>query len=137
MLDDWGWSGNASRESVANEATPSPNGTTFLSASVHRFADAESAADALVFFSDQVTFAQGLQEVEPPAIGERARLLTGSPDGVPLAVLYVQQGSMLYRMGGSTSSAEDDPTKRREVDWGEQEHGRQRHGMCALRPSSG
>ena len=52
-----------------------PGGTTFLNVSVHRFADAESAANAMVFFSDQVIFGQGLQEVEPPAVGETARLL--------------------------------------------------------------
>jgi hypothetical protein len=110
LLEDWGWSGNAFREYVADASGVVPGGTTFLNVSVHRFADAESAANAMVFFSDQVIFGQGLQEVEPPAVGESARLLVGAPEGVPLAVLYAQEGPIMYRIGGSTSSAEGDPT---------------------------
>ena len=110
LLDDWGWSGNAFRDFIADETRRPPGGTTFLNVSVHRFADAESAANAMVFFSDQVIFGQGLQEVEPPAIGESARLLVGAPDGVPLSVLYAQEGPIMYRIGGSTASADGDPT---------------------------
>lgn len=110
LLDDWGWSGNAFRDFIADDTAVPPGGTTFLNVSVHRFADAESAANAMVFFSDQVVFGQGLQEVEPPAIGESARLLKGAPDGVPLTVLYAQQGPIMYRIGGSTKSPDSDPT---------------------------
>ena len=110
LLDDWGWSGNAFREFIADEANPSPNGTTFMNISVHRFADPASAANAMVYFSDFVIFEQGLQEVEAPAIGESARLLVGAPAGVPLAVLYAQDGPIMYRIGGSSSNAESDPS---------------------------
>jgi hypothetical protein len=107
LLDDWGWSGNAYRDFVAPEGGEAPpSGTTLINVSVHRFADAESAANALVFFSDQVIFGQGLQEVEPPAIGKSARLLLGAP----VAVLYVQDGPIMYRFGGSSGSAEIDPS---------------------------
>ena len=110
LLEDWGWSGNAFRDFIVAEGAAVPGGTTFLNVSVHRFADAEAAANALIFFSDQVIFTQGLQEVEPPAIGESARLLMGAPDGVPLAVLYAQDGPIMYRIGASTSSDEGDPS---------------------------
>jgi hypothetical protein len=110
LLDDWGWSGNAFREYIAAEDAVAAGGTTYLNVSVHRFSDAESAANALVFFSDQVVLQQGLQEVEAPAVGETARLLFGSPDGVPLAVLYAQDGPILYRIGGSTNALESDPS---------------------------
>lgn len=110
LLDDWGWSGNAYRDFVADETAPSPNGTTFLNFSVHRFADPESAADALVVFSDQVIFGQGLQEVDSPAIGESARLLVGESEGVILTVLYAQQGPIMYRIGGSATGGSGDPT---------------------------
>src|ERR687898_1226344 len=110
LLDDWGWSGNAFRDFIADDTAVAPGGTTFLNVSVHRFADAEAAYNAMVCFSDQVVFGQGLQEVEPPAIGESARLLRGAPDGVPLTVLYAQQGPIMYRVGGSTESPEGDPT---------------------------
>lgn len=111
LLDDWGWSGNAFRDYVLpQDAEPGPSGTTFLNVSVHRFADAESAANALIFFSDQVVISQGLQDVEAPAIGGSARLLVGAPDGVPLTILYVQDGPIMYRMGGSSANADSDPT---------------------------
>lgn len=111
LLDDWGWSGNAYREFVLpQDAEPGPTGTTFLNISVHRFADAESAANALTYFADYVVINQGLQDQEPPAIGESARLLTGAPGDVPLTVLYVQDGPIMYRIGGSTQVAEADPT---------------------------
>lgn len=110
LLDDWGWSGNAFRDFIADEDAPPQSGTTFLNVSVHRFADPESAANAMVFFSDQVIFGQGLEEVEPPAIGESARLLRGAPDGVPLSVLYAQAGPIMYRIGGSTETPDGDPT---------------------------
>jgi hypothetical protein len=110
LLDDWGWSGNAFRDFIADDSAVLPGGTTFLNVSVHRFADPESAANAMIFFSDQVIFVQGLEEVEPPAIGESARLLRGAPDGVPLSVLYAQQGPIMYRIGGSTESPDGDPT---------------------------
>jgi hypothetical protein len=110
LLDDWGWSGNAFRDFIADEEAPPASGTTFLNVSVHRFADPEAAANALIVFSDKVIVDQGLQEVEPPAVGESARLLQGAPDGVPLSILYAQQGPIMYRIGGSTNSPDSDPT---------------------------
>ena len=111
LLDDWGWSSNAYRDFIADEDAPTQGGTTFLQASVHRFADAEAAANAMVFFSDQVIFGQGLEEADPPAIGESARLLKGAPDGVPLAVLYVQDGPFFFRIGASSDSVDGDPAE--------------------------
>src|SRR5215217_848777 len=110
LLDDWGWSGNAFRDFIADEDVPPESGTSFLNVSVHRFADPEAAANALIVFSDKVIVDQGLEEVEPPAIGESARLLQGAPDGVPLSILYAQQGPIMYRIGGSTNSPDSDPT---------------------------
>src|SRR5215218_5219866 len=109
LLDDWGWSGNAFRDYIADKDAPPESGTTFLNVSVHRFADAESAANALIVFSDEVILSQGLQEVEPPAIGESARLLTGEANDVALSVLYAQQGPIMYRIGGSAPVGSGDP----------------------------
>jgi hypothetical protein len=110
LLDDWGWSGNAHRDFIADETAVAAGGSTFLNVSVHRFADPESAANAMVFFSDQVIFGQGLQEVEAPAIGESARLLVGPSGDAMLAVLYAQQGPIMYRIGGSAPATIGDPT---------------------------
>ncbi|MFT4040539.1 MAG: PQQ-binding-like beta-propeller repeat protein [Thermomicrobiales bacterium] len=111
LLDDWGWSGNAYREFVLpQDAKPGPTGTTFLNVSVHRLSNAKSAAEALTYWADYVVINQGLQDQEPPAIGESARLLTGTPGDVPLTVLYVQNGPFVYRIGGSTQVADAHPT---------------------------
>lgn len=107
LLDGWGWSGNAFREFAADEANAAPGAMTYLNVSVHRFADAESAANALTFFSDQVIYGQGLLEVDAPTVGEAARLLVGAP----VAVLYVQNGPILYRFGASSAGADSDPSQ--------------------------
>ena len=62
--------------------------------SVHRFANADGASEALTALSDIVVSAQGLQDVETPAIGDQARGLAGPGDGVNLYVLYVQDGNI-------------------------------------------
>ena len=110
LLDEWGWSGNAFRDYIADVEAPPPTGTSFLNASVHRFADAASANNAMIVFSDYVIFTQGLQTADAPAIGDDAVLLVGAPDGIPLAVVYAQEGPILYRIGGSSSAAGGDPT---------------------------
>ena len=110
LLDDWGWSGNAFRDFIADDEAPPPTGTSFLNVSVHRFADADSAANALTVFSDYVIITQGLQTVEAPAIGDNALLLVGAPEGLPIAVLYAQQGPIMYRIGGSSGIDTGDPT---------------------------
>ena len=109
LLDDWGWEGNAFRDfSLAEEADP---GTTiFYSASVHRFADPESAENALTYFSDYVVALQGLEDIEVEPVGEAVRALTGAPEGVAFSVLYVRDGSLMYRIAGSSNTAEADPT---------------------------
>ncbi len=109
-LDDWGWSGNAYRNFTADPSAANPGALNSLNVSVHRFSDAESAANALVFYSDQVILGQGLEEVEPPAVGDSARLLKGAPEGLPLTVLYVQAGPIMYRIGASAVAADGDPT---------------------------
>jgi hypothetical protein len=112
LLDDWGWSGNVFRDFVLPQDTePGPSGTTFLNVSVHRFADAESAALALVYFASQAAANQGLRSTVPPMLGENPRLMLGTPDGVPVVVFYVQEGPIVYRIGGSSANTNSDPTE--------------------------
>ena len=110
LLDDWGWQGNSFRDFLlGEEEAPAPGTTIFYSASVHRFADPESAEKALTYFSDIVA-AQGLEDVEVEPVGETVRALTGAPDGVAFTVLYVRDGSLMFRIAGSSNVAEADPT---------------------------
>lgn len=102
QLTSWRWRENFYREMTRSDPASVPDETTFISVSVHRFANAEGASESLTALSDIVVEAQGLQEVETPPIGELARGLAGPGDGVNLYVLYVQDGKYLLRLGGSS-----------------------------------
>lgn len=109
-LETWGWTGNAQR--VFSPSDPGALGaeaTTFLSASVHGFATPEAAAEALPFFSD-ILVDGGWAEVEAPDLGDAARMLqTVNEDGSTNVALYIQDGTVLYRIGGSSTGG--DPTQ--------------------------
>lgn len=102
LLTSWRWRENFYRDLNRSDAESVPNEATFINVSVHRFANAEGASEALTALSDIVVSAQGLQDVETPAIGDQARGLAGPGDGVNLYVLYVQDGKYLIRIGGSS-----------------------------------
>jgi len=109
-LETWGWTGNAQRVfSPSDPEAIAADATTFLSASVHGFATPEAAAEALPFFSD-ILVDGGWEEVEAPDLGDAARMLqTVNEDGSTNVALYIQEGTVLYRIGGS--SIEGDPTQ--------------------------
>lgn len=111
LLDAWGWSGNVFQDfALSDEGESDSGGMVFLNISLHRFADAEAADSALNYFSDYAATAIGLRDRDAPAIGESRRMLVGSPDGVPLTLIYVQRDEFLYRIGGSSADAAGDPT---------------------------
>jgi len=111
LLDDWGWDGNVVRIFVSPEPDSLPAGsTTYLDVSIHRFADADAASQALTYFSDQVVALQGLEDVETGPIGDESRVLQGIPEGVVVTVGYFQVGVDLIRIGGSSNSDQGDPT---------------------------
>ena len=109
-LETWGWSGNVERSFNASDpAAIGAEATAFLSVSAHGFATPEAAAEALPFFSDILVEGSGYQEVEAPALGDLARLLqVTNEDGSTNVALYVQDGTVLYRVGAS--SVAGDPT---------------------------
>jgi hypothetical protein len=108
LLTGWRWRENYYVDLNRNDAAPED--ASFINVSVHRFANAEGAAESLTELSDIVVNVQGLQEVETPAIGELARGLAGPGDGVNLYVLYVQDGKYLIRIGGSSAAGDPAPT---------------------------
>jgi hypothetical protein len=110
LLTGWRWRENFYRDLNRNDAADAPDDASFINVSVHRFANAEGAAEALTALSNIVVEVQGLQEVETPAIGELARGLAGPGDGVNLYVLYVQDGKYLIRLGGSSATGDPAPT---------------------------
>lgn len=107
-LADWGWTANVSR--AFNNTAPSDGTTDALLASLHGFKDAPSAAAALTFYADYLA-STGASDVDPPALGESARMLTSTDENGNVSVsLYVQQGPVLYRFWG-VASAGGDPTQ--------------------------
>lgn len=106
LLTSWRWRDNFYRDLTRIDPASFPNETTYINVSVHRFANADGAAEALTALSDIVVEIQGLQEVETPVMGELARGLSGPGDGVNLYVLYVQDGKYLIRIGGSSATGD-------------------------------
>jgi hypothetical protein len=107
-LTDWGWTGNVERQfSVADPATADSATTTYLAVSVHGFANPEAAAESLPFFSDILVNTAGYTEGESPDLGDAARLLTmTTEEGETNATLYIQDGSVLYRILGFSTAGD-------------------------------
>jgi hypothetical protein len=110
-LKTWGWSGNATRSfSAADPTALDPGATSNVVVSVHGFNSPESAQAALTFFSDVLVNSNGYEEIEAPALGDKARLLRiPNEDGTMNVALYVTKGNVLYRIGGSATVG-GDPT---------------------------
>jgi len=106
LLTSWRWRENFYRDLTRVDPASYPDETTYINVSIHRFANAEGAAESLVALSDVVVDVQGLQEIETPVIGDLARGLSGPGDGVNLYVLYVQDGKYLIRLGGSSATGD-------------------------------
>lgn len=97
-LDNWGWTANVERTFI--NPAPEAGATSSITVSLHGFQDPQSAAEALPFFAD-ILLNIGYEDIEPPPLGENARLLTQpQEDGGVIVALYVQDGPVLYRFGG-------------------------------------
>lgn len=108
-LANWGWTANVERSfTAADPASLAPDATTNLTASLHGFATDQAAAEALTFYSD-ILLGLGYEEVEVGDIGATNRMLVQpQEDGGTTVALYVQQGPVLYRIGGYSPGG--DPT---------------------------
>lgn len=111
-LTDWGWTGNVERQFLAGDLEAAdPATTTVITVSIHGFANPEAAAEALPFFSDILVTSNGYADADAPELadlGDGARLLTQTAEEGQNVALYVQDGSVMYRLGGF--SAAGDPT---------------------------
>lgn len=108
-LQEWGWSGNVERSFTAlDPASLAPDATTQIIVSIHGFSGDAAAAEALTFYSDVVA-ASGFEEVEAGDVGDSNRLLVQpTEEGGTNVAFYVQQGPVLYRIGGYSPGG--DPT---------------------------
>lgn len=110
-LETWGWTGNVERSFAPSDPEAlEADATTALVVSIHGFGTPEAAAEALPFFSQILIDANGYEEVEAPDLGDSTRLLQiANEDGSTNVALYVQEGTVLYRIGGASSGG--DPTE--------------------------
>ena len=108
-LATWGWTGNVERSFTAsNPAALAPDATTDITVSLHGFSSDAAAAEALTYYSD-ILVAGGYEEIEVGDIGAANRMLVQpQQDGGTTVALYVQQGPVLYRIGGYSPGG--DPT---------------------------
>jgi hypothetical protein len=109
FLTELGWSANVFNDFSAEAGTLPPDATTFLSVSIHQFADQAAASEALPFFSNVVVAVGGYSEGQADPIGDQIRLLRGvGEDGTTNVAAYIVDGRLLYRIGGSSPAG--DPT---------------------------
>lgn len=108
-LETWGWTGNVERAFTPSDPEALEAGATYgLVVSIHGFATPDAAAEALPFFSE-ILVEGGYEEAEAPNLGDNARLLqTVNEDGATTVALYIQNGTVLYRIGGASTGG--DPT---------------------------
>jgi hypothetical protein len=89
---EWGWQGNAYRDFA------SPDGTTLVSVSLHRFADAQSASEALPYLADARREALGLESIAVGEVGDQAEAVGGAVAAGREASLYVRDGAVVARV---------------------------------------
>ncbi|MEZ4500569.1 MAG: hypothetical protein R2839_10950 [Thermomicrobiales bacterium] len=101
-----GWQANLFRDfnrEVADDET------FFISISVHQFATSEGASEALAYFS-QVLASTGLyQDAAEVTIGDASVAMEGTQSGANLYALYVLDGNILVRFGGSSLMGDPAP----------------------------
>lgn len=105
LLRAWGWAANA----YYNHAGETANGTTSLEVSLHLFADAPSATEALSYFAAGRALVVGLDPVPIGRIGDDVLAIGGRRDGVNEVTIYVRAGAFLVRVSAVAPSGDPFP----------------------------
>jgi hypothetical protein len=108
QFDDWGWQAHAYRTFAAPAGSVAPESTYYIDVSVHQFASAEGAAQALPYYAADRAEQLGLQVVAVDPIGDSSTAIAGTLENGNETTVYVQSGGMLIRLTGW--SATGDPT---------------------------
>lgn len=104
----WGWRENAYRYFAAPAGGGTAAGTVSLEVSLHRFATAAGAAEALPYYADGRAVAVGLGEIPIAPIGDGARAVGGTVAAGQEATVYARRGDLLIRV--SAVAPVGDPT---------------------------
>ena len=105
-LQALGWQGGVYRQFTGK---PPAGRVGWVDISVHRFPDAESAAEAVAYFAASRAQSMDLQPVPAPTIGESSAALAGPAVNGTEYSLYLSQGSMLYAVTGVAPDSGSDP----------------------------
>jgi hypothetical protein len=97
-LDTLGWQEGAYRQFGCDN--PGPGHVGWVNMGILRFADAQSAADAVDFFAESRALVTNLQAAAPLTLGESAAALAGPTVNGTEYTLFVSNGPLLFRVTG-------------------------------------
>jgi hypothetical protein len=101
-LQQWGWQDSSYRTFACD--TPPKGEAGWVDISINRFADSASAQRALDYFTAARAQGTYLLPGAPPAIGDRAAVLSGPTSNGKEFTLYVSSGPLLVRVTGVSPS---------------------------------
>jgi hypothetical protein len=101
-LQHWGWQASANRTFACD--TPPEGEASSIDISLHLFADAASAQQAVDYFAGVRAEGAPLIAAAPPPIGDHAAVLSGPTTNGKEFTLYVSRGPLLIRVTGVSSS---------------------------------
>jgi len=100
---EWGWQENAYRDFA------SPDGATALSVSLHRFADVQSASEALPYLAEASRIVSGFEPVAIAELGDKSEAIAGQVAGGRELSVYVQVGDVVARISVVTPTGDPLP----------------------------
>jgi len=101
-LQSWGWQASAFRTFACDG--PPRGEAGWIDVSLHLFADATSAQEAVDYFASTRAAGTTLMPGSPPAIGDHAAVLSGPATNGNEFTLYASQGPLLIRVTGVSPS---------------------------------
>lgn len=102
LLATWGWEENVYRNYAG------PDGISTAEVSLHRFATASGAAEALPYYADGRSIALGLAPMPLAPLGDQSTAVGGNVAAGRETTVYARRGALLVRV--SVVLAAGDPT---------------------------
>ena len=102
----WGWEENVYRVYVADTAPPNAVGSVAIG--IHRFASADGAAAALLYFAAARREATGYQPVDVGLFADQTEAMSGQSGNGEELIIYARRGNLIVRASGT--APDGDPT---------------------------
>lgn len=107
LLTAWGFHGNVFRNFAVPEGSATPAGTVYLEISLHAFATAKDAAEALSYYAAGRAAVLGHAELSVEKVGEQTEAVGGPLNAGVDVTVYARTGSVLIR--ASALAMDGDP----------------------------